>query len=584
MLHLRLLAKMRLHQAPQQQPHQLQRRQLLQLLQQLSPQSLPERNDGLPLELKDLIESLNQSDQSRPGDSQQSQTERLRELLSNSGLSPDDIERIQRSVQNNSMLPDGQDNNRARSGNNGRPSTAGSSGTARRDENELQPSPSARAPGRLPGASNQLPRGVRNGTTPGSIGSGASYEERQRMLRQAFGIDPKPSTGAPSESRRNGSLSSRMNQQPAPGTQPRLGADQTEPDSGVPDLTSRNQPGGRRPGKPAPADSPDGTSINPAARQSRSSSAPENSESGTTPRPALDSSPNGTGTQTTSTPGESESSTSARTTNENQSERQKKLNEIADSDRPVWQKFQQIAQVARREATERIQQHGSKPGDSEKPSGRANGFTEKLASVVQDAAVATLGTMSEFSHEPGSQRQRNGRSQSRRNQPEPEVRQWASSVNEWIARLPESNGGDSTEAEPATESNPDTADSDTSYSFWLVIILFGGGLWWYLRRQGEATSSSQKHAHRPTLRPNATERERLIHSFHELLRRSNCGSEEWWNHSRAVNEFARKRPRLAPSIQELAAIYEQARYAPDSEPSPEQLAAARSALKQCGQR
>ena len=114
-------------------------------------------------------------------------------------------------------------------------------------------------------------------------------------------------------------------------------------------------------------------------------------------------------------------------------------------------------------------------------------------------------------------------------------------------------------------------------------LLIAGVAWWTLRRRfGTEAPSGNLQRSKPRLPPNASERERLIHAFHDLIHQSRCGSEEWWHHARAVRQFETQRPQLASAIQSLATIYEQARYAPDSEPSPEQLAAARAALKQCG--
>ncbi|MHC4880108.1 MAG: hypothetical protein ACYTGL_26965 [Planctomycetota bacterium] len=565
--------------------------ELLNLLQQLSPQSLPGQTD-LTDELKHLAETLNQQPATEPGNGQQSQAERLRELLSNSGLSPSDLEAIQRSVQGNSVLPDDRSGSQARSAGGRQRSASGStteSDSTGRSDNQSKPLPSpARNPsGQFSGIGRQLPDVTSTETRPGSAGSRDDYKERQRKLRQAFGLDPQPADDTQRQASTKGSLSSRLNQQPLSEPRPSGSSSRRgEPGTGQPDNSDRRQPD--RLSTPAATSTPDRANQNsprsPALRSAGPPPALQPPGLPQAPRSAPNRSRNASEAPATPTPSGTESATSPQTTDANQSARRKKLNEIANSDQPVWQKLQQIARVARQEATERVRRRGDSHSNSEESSKASSGFTEKLATVVQDAAVATLETMHEFTHEPNSPQRRNRGPQGNRNKPESEVQAWASSVNDWIAQLPDSNGSESNAVTPATAPAPDSTGSGASYPLWLLIILVAGSLWWFQRRRAEAISADPERTQRPSIRPDASERERLIHSFHELLRQSNCGSEEWWNHSRAVEQYASKRPRLTSDIQSLAAIYEQARYAPDSEPSPEQLAAARSALKQCGQR
>ncbi|MBI1311344.1 hypothetical protein GC176_08555 [bacterium] len=264
-------------------------------------------------------------------------------------------------------------------------------------------------------------------------------------------------------------------------------------------------------------------------------------------------------------------------------DRSTRLAEISSSNQPVWQKLQRIAEVARQEAS----RHSSSPlSDSENRDesgfGLSNGLTSKLADVVQSAAAATMETVTELSAQESDTEWSVRRLPERQDTADRGVQGWAASVNDWIAQLPERS-----RSQPAgsgsTRLISSGNDNTSASAVWAaLLLLLGGGTWWYLRRRiSTVNPATEANAAMQQLRRNATERERLIHAFHELIRQSKCGSEDWWHHSRAVRQLTTKKPQLATELRSLAVIYEQARYASAPEPSPEQLAAAHAALKQC---
>lgn len=77
-------------------------------------------------------------------------------------------------------------------------------------------------------------------------------------------------------------------------------------------------------------------------------------------------------------------------------------------------------------------------------------------------------------------------------------------------------------------------------------------------------------------------REDIIRAFHALVRGSRTTSEDWWTHVAAANELSQSAPASRTAVQTLAAIYEQARYAPPhAEISTDQILLAKQSLKRC---
>ena len=540
--------------------------QLLELLRQMAPQTLPEQPRGQ----RDGSQQRQQNGaRSVPGLSEdctddQQRLRKLDELLKQGDLSTSDLRQLQELMQ-----PSGANTTSRPFEPAGRAASDQLSGQAPVGESIRQ---SRKRPATgdfksLPGNENSESQSGSDrsaNSSTGNTGAADAHAERQEMLRRAFGIDPK----SPS------SVSSRSGISTDPNKNPDMSN------------TGRRQRSVR-----LNSDSDSSTHLNDLSGNSISdqSNAPgisiddDSNRRRQTPRSGRDAewNRNPSAASQNSNPNSLSAQQNRSGSDVASNERSKSLSEIAQSEQPAWQKLQRIAQMATRETNQR----SSERTDDAEGGGfsLSNGLTRKLADVVQSAAEATAETVSDFRN--GREMLGRGQSTMPNGQPEPrsEIRGWASSVNDWIASLPE-DGAD--EPRPATAPIEGPAGS---YSFgpatWLIGLLIGGAVWWLLRhRYGEDDLERSVPRKSTQLASNASERERLIYAFHELLRQSRCGSEEWWHHTRAVRQLVRQKPQLASAIQSLAAIYEQARYSPDSEPSPEQLAAARSALKQCGKR
>jgi hypothetical protein len=548
--------------------------QLLELLRQMAPQSLPEQSPNQPDNSQQRRQDGTRPTTGLPGNSTEDsqRLQKLSELLKQNDLSPSDLRQLQELMQ-----PSGTDSGK-RGSTRSIPSGSSMSGRPARQPRAGEPMRQARNP---PTTTNGgLETLIDNGNSPSRSGddrptnsntdrrnSADAHAERQEMLRRAFGLDPKSPS---STSGRTGS-----SQSPSQNLNPSRsrGGPQTTNQNSETDLDALlNELRGN---------SADNRNTDPRDSADGNSSLQQQS-----PRPSLDSGQkrNNAATSSHAHVDSLSEQRNANVTNSVDDERSKRLSEIAKSEQPAWQKLQRIAQLARRETNRRS---ATAPEGSDASDGTgfdlSNGLTQKLAEVVQSAAEATVETVSELRDAAETPEHDRPRGPDNRTESRSEIRDWASSVNDWIARLPEE---DADTPEP-TASLIEGAGEVESFGpvTWLIGLLIGGCAWWLLRRRfGTEELEGGGPRQKPRLAANASERERLIHAFHELIHQSHCGSEEWWHHTRAVRQLTRQKPQLASAIQSLATIYEQARYSPDSEPSPEQLAEARSALKQCGKR
>lgn len=566
--------------------------QLLELLQQMTPQSLPE-NAGTGRQPPDGL--------SRNPENETRQMERLSDLLSQDNLSPDDLRQIHELMRSLSEpAANGRSGATPRNSNAASPRSRLSSDGSSPSLNQMRNGESGSG-NRLRTDQAQLPGGeIERADRSGRFPSGESglngrdaqsrHSARQNLLRRALGIAPEPEIPSSTRSERTGVPDTTSNQLPnSASNRP----DQTErTGGGNPEYADDARRTGQREksGIGFPSDVrrsprskgtagggsvfPDGTEafpnspINTGRVQRRNHPDEQRSASRVSPneRPAAN---DRSDDQTARTGALTDRST--------------RLAEISSSNQPVWQKLQRIAEVARQEAS----RHSSSPlSDSENRDesgfGLSNGLTSKLADVVQSAAAATMETVTELSAQESDTEWSVRRLPERQDTADRGVQGWAASVNDWIAQLPERS-----RSQPAgsgsTRLISSGNDNTSASAVWAaLLLLLGGGTWWYLRRRiSTVNPATEANAAMQQLRRNATERERLIHAFHELIRQSKCGSEDWWHHSRAVRQLTTKKPQLATELRSLAVIYEQARYASAPEPSPEQLAAAHAALKQC---
>lgn len=531
--------------------------QLLEFLRQMAPQALPEQSPGQ----RDASQQRQQNGaRSGPGLSggtadDQQRLRKLDELLKQGDLSPSDLRQLQELMQSSNADVTNKPFEPAGKAVSDRPSGQAPSGGA------IQQSRKRPATGGL----ESLP-GNDPSTNSNTAGTDAEdfYADRQEILRRAFGIDPKSPSSVSSRAGSAASSSKGSDASRAGHVRRTTGLNsESDVDSLLKELRSDSVSGQRN----ALGNSiDDNSSLRSQAARDRLDAEQNHNRSGASSNVNADS------------PSAQQNVNGADGADD---ERSKRLSEISQSDQPAWQKLQRIAQLARSETNQRSSAW-TDAADGQ-GFGLSNGLTRKLADVVQSAAQATAGKVSELRNGAGlSDRERSGETGSR-TEPRSEIREWASSVNDWIASLPEG----SAETPEPTASVIEGATEVESFGpvTWLIGLLIGGCAWWLLRRRfAEEEPEDGRIRKEGRLASSASERERLIHAFHELIHQSRCGSEEWWHHTRAVQQLTRQKPQLASAIQSLATIYEQARYSPDSEPSAEQLAAARSALKQCGKR
>ncbi len=541
--------------------------QLFELLRQMAPQQLPGQAG----------EALNSAEEPRlePTDraARNSQPlERLAELLGKEELSSFELSQVQELMQSLAISPPGpqpgsgtglpgkglsagkvSSRERRQSASDGSAISENQGASGERSETATQPGFQANS-----GLSESL-AGVRRAGT-----ADAGDDSRQRMLRQAFGLDP--SSPRPAASSSNGSGAANL---------PDARQDRTE--TGRRPGHRGMSPNPSRPGNTAGIGSSNPLSVAPE----ESGDQIERSERDRT----FDTGSQEVARQVEPT-GEATVESDSRSGNRSpsvDSGRAGPLSEIASSAQPAWQKLQQIARLARQQTAE--QSRGQRGGESDVPFGLSNGLTQKLATVVQSAAEATVEAVAELRNDGALPDRRGSDGAARRPGATSEIEDWASSMNDWVSRLPEGGQGDLRSTEGVHPGSVPGNAASPKIAAWLIAVLIAGGASWILRRHFGATGRTEvRGGLKRQTDASTSERDRLIAAFHELIRESQCGSEDWWHHARAVRQLAAQQPQLATSLQSLAAIYEQARYAPDSEPSPGQIAAARAALKRCGRR
>lgn len=548
---------------------------LLELLRQMAPQSLPKHSENGPGSEKRGI-SQTPSGSSQNGTNDSRGLERLQDLLTQDNLTPPDVREIQELMRSSGNASASEPLNRSRQTETGSPPDVRNS--------TMRPARPVPGGSSLPGAT-PLPRNNRQADDE------ARHSARQEMLRRALGIEPDPQQADSDSTPGSGLSSSNPSGLPTRNrTRSNEANRQPEPSPGTAAIDG-SRPAAKAASRPAPRNQRSDSRFDATAGQNARTGTPASTGRTPTqqnPGPVASRNPERNRIVSPMSP-QDDSRTQEPTAVESdgeQTERSKRLSEIARSNQPAWQKLQRIAQFARQEASQRsASQSSDSSSTDDNVSGLSGGLTKKLADVVQSAAQATAETVTEIRNQTAEPDRRDRSPSARQNESPGGIRNWTSSVNEWITGLPDESDSAAATSEPTRSRSENGNEPAFGSTWWVAVLLLGGGTWWLFRRRLTAidtTADRQSNQHQ--LQTNATERERLIHAFHELIRQSKCGSQEWWHHSRAVQQLATRQPQIATAVRALAAIYEQARYAPESDPSPEQLAAARVALKRCGKR
>lgn len=168
---------------------------------------------------------------------------------------------------------------------------------------------------------------------------------------------------------------------------------------------------------------------------------------------------------------------------------------------------------------------------------------------------------------------------------------WVSDTWKSVAESPRHSDG-STSSAASSPSSPAGAAASSGFADirWtnsmtmavlIVVALILLIVWFSRRRVAELsdTSAAQAEWIRTVIAQGLKTRADVVRAFHQLVKQSRAVS-DWWTHRSIVKHFSTQSPQLASAINELAGVYEQARYFPeDVELSPQQLAQVRVLLE-----
>lgn len=149
-------------------------------------------------------------------------------------------------------------------------------------------------------------------------------------------------------------------------------------------------------------------------------------------------------------------------------------------------------------------------------------------------------------------------------------------------RIPRAVNG----ATPTTPDGPNGRTTEGGSVMWLVMLLALLAVGWYAASrvansmfgvsQAEMLAANQIHP------AEISTRRDIVRAFHQFALRPMMPVADWWTHRQVAQQVATSTPRLEPVIQQLAEIYEQARYLPEETVfTPDQIGTARRALEQC---
>lgn len=150
-------------------------------------------------------------------------------------------------------------------------------------------------------------------------------------------------------------------------------------------------------------------------------------------------------------------------------------------------------------------------------------------------------------------------------------------------------------ANPSSSARPTASDSVGSgirWSFrarqlWILLgTLLIAAVFWFLarwsREEVETAELRQSAARVNMLAAGIKTRNDIVAAFHLLALQRPYSASTWWTHRTVARQIAEQTPQIRDAIEELAVIYEQARYLPaDARLSAEQIVRARSVIEQC---
>ncbi|MCR9201000.1 MAG: hypothetical protein NXI04_20365 [Planctomycetaceae bacterium] len=161
-----------------------------------------------------------------------------------------------------------------------------------------------------------------------------------------------------------------------------------------------------------------------------------------------------------------------------------------------------------------------------------------------------------------------------------------SSSTSWIGSIRDSINNSGSPASPTSGgggiSPPDLSAGGGSLLSFLIIVAVAGGIVWWLMKSGQLTAQAAP-ARLTAARIGAIRSRRdVVEAFHLIALDPRHGAEPWWHHEQVRVDLSTRLPSQESSVSDLAAVYEQARYLPDSvELNETQLATARDAIERC---
>ena len=136
----------------------------------------------------------------------------------------------------------------------------------------------------------------------------------------------------------------------------------------------------------------------------------------------------------------------------------------------------------------------------------------------------------------------------------------------------------------SSSSSLDLSAAPSALSLGATLAVALGVLWLLLKFAGQRRLlSAGSTAHNRPLPPDQIHgRPDIVAAYHQLARQAVRSFRPWWHHRQIETLLLQTFPGRQSAITQLAGVYEQSRYAPDSIPlSPTDLETAREAIRQC---
>lgn len=262
-----------------------------------------------------------------------------------------------------------------------------------------------------------------------------------------------------------------------------------------------------------------------------------------------------------------------------EAQREERLDEVRGGSKTLRQKLVEIAKLARAESNQ--SEASGDSSDSTAGAGLQSAFVEALQEATKGLAehLDELVTENQFERRERGWRQRSRREG--RGGPLGRLSRLGDRANDWFVSAVEPDRPAVSEFNSDWSSSED-AGSVVSFELVLALLVICGLAYWMYQRRHTENIASDTNATRTVAPTTLTSRQDIIQAFHDLVNRGPAAVADWWTHDRAAQALATSRPSVNQDVQQLARLYEQARYLPDdSTLTDEQYAAAKAAWLRC---